>query len=203
MHPVKQIAARDAPLVERLRKICLGLPEAGERLSHGEPTWFAGKGKVFAMLDNHHHGSRHLSVWLPQPRDGQETLIEADPERFFRPPYVGPSGWVGVVLDSKPDWKMVQRLVRDAFAFVATKKLLAQLDSPDVPQSAASARPPASRGSAVPPASRGSARVPASRDSAVPPASGGSARVPASGGSARRGGPPPLGPGAGSRKVRA
>lgn len=127
-HPVKQIAAKDAALVERLRKICLALPEAGERLSHGEPTWFAGKGKVFAMLDNHHHGSAHLSVWLPQPMDVQETLLEAAPERFFRPPYVGPSGWVGVVLDTKPDWQMVQRLVRDAFVFVATQKLRAQLD---------------------------------------------------------------------------
>jgi hypothetical protein len=126
-HPVRQVAARDAPLVARLRAICLGFPEAGERLSHGEPTWFAGKGKVFAMLDNHHHGSPHLSVWLPQPTDVQDTLIEADPDRFFRPPYVGPSGWVGVVLDTKPDWQMVHDLVRDAFVFVATKKLLAQL----------------------------------------------------------------------------
>ena len=126
-HPVRQIDARDAAGVERLRKICLAFPEAGERLSHGEPTWFAGKGKVFAMLDNHHHGSPHLSVWLPQPMDVQETLIEADPERFFRPPYVGPSGWVGLVLDTKPDWQVVQRLVRDAFVFVATKKLIAQL----------------------------------------------------------------------------
>ena len=114
--------------MERLREICLAFPEAGERLSHGEPTWFAGKGKVFAMLDNHHHGSAHLSVWLPQPLDVQETLIDADPARFFRPPYVGPSGWVGVVLDTKPDWHMVQRLVHDAFVFVATKKLVAQLE---------------------------------------------------------------------------
>lgn len=126
-HPVKQLAVRDAPLVERLRKICLSFPEAGERLSHGEPTWFAGKGKVFAMLDNHHHGSPHLSVWLPQPVDVQETLIGADPERFFRPPYVGPSGWVGVVLDTRPDWSMVQQLVHDAFVHVATKKLVALL----------------------------------------------------------------------------
>ena len=129
-HPVKQVAVRDAPLVERLRKICLAFPEAGERLSHGEPTWFAGKGKVFAMLDNHHHGSAHLSVWLPQPMDAQETLIGADPDRFFRPPYVGPSGWVGVVLDTKPDWAMVQRLVHDAFVHVATKKLVALLAEP-------------------------------------------------------------------------
>ena len=130
-HPVKQIAARDAPIVERLRKICLAFPEAGERLSHGEPTWFAGKGKVFAMLDNHHHGSAHLAVWLPQPMDAQETLVGADPGRFFRPPYVGPSGWVGVVLDTKPDWRMVQQLVRDAYVHVATKRLVSQLGPPD------------------------------------------------------------------------
>src|SRR6478672_2694267 len=96
-------------IAERLRKICLALPEANERLSHGEPTWFAGKGKTFAMLDNHHHGSPHLSVWLPQP------------------PYVGPRGWVGVVLDTQPDWDMVERLVRDAYRHVATKRLVARL----------------------------------------------------------------------------
>src|SRR5690242_18376721 len=94
-------------LTDRLRKICMALPEANEKLSHGEPTWFAGKGKVFAMLDSHHHGSAHLSVHLPQPLGAQEALIEADPERFFRPPYVGSSGWVGVVLDTKPNWNMV------------------------------------------------------------------------------------------------
>jgi hypothetical protein len=116
-------------IMERLRKICLALPEANERRSHGEPTWFAGKGKVFAMLDNHHHGAAHLSVWLPQPLGVQEMLIEADPERFFRPPYVGASGWVGVVLDRKPDWPAVTQLVRDAFVHVATRKLVAQLKS--------------------------------------------------------------------------
>lgn len=126
-HPVKVVSSADAALVERLRKLCMALPEANERLSHGEPTWFAGKGKVFAMLDNHHHGSAHLAVWLPQPFGAQEALIEVDPKRFFRPPYVGPSGWVGVVLDTQPDWKMVARLIRESFAYVATKKLLARL----------------------------------------------------------------------------
>lgn len=114
-------------IVERLRAICLALPEANERTSHGEPTWFAGKGKVFAMLDNHHHGAAHLSVWLPQPSGVQEMLIESDPERFFKPPYVGPSGWVGVVLDTRPDWGMVAQLVREAFMHVATMKLRARL----------------------------------------------------------------------------
>jgi predicted DNA-binding protein (MmcQ/YjbR family) len=126
-HPIKALAAADAALVERLRKLCMMLPEANEKLSHGEPTWFAGKGKVFAMLDNHHHGSSHLAVWLPQPPGVQQSLIEADAERFFRPPYVGPSGWVGVVLETKPDWKLVAGLIRDSFLHVATKKLSAQL----------------------------------------------------------------------------
>lgn len=114
-------------IVERVREICLAFPEANERVSHGEPTWFAGKGKVFAMLDYHHHGTAHVSVWLPQPLGVQEMLIEADPERFFRPPYVGPSGWVGVVLDNKPDWASVAQLIRDAYVHVATRKLVAQL----------------------------------------------------------------------------
>lgn len=126
-HPLKLLSKRDAALVERLRKICLALPDANERVSHGEPTWFAGRGKVFAMLDNHHHESEHISVWLPQPGDVQQTLIETDPERFFRPPYVGVRGWVGVVLDTKPDWDIVTQLVREAFAHVATKALVTRM----------------------------------------------------------------------------
>src|SRR5262245_58274442 len=73
-------------LVEKLRAICLALPEAVEKASHGEPTWFAGKGKVFAMLDDHHHGAPHLSVWLPAGLGAQESLIASDPARYFRPP---------------------------------------------------------------------------------------------------------------------
>ena len=114
-------------LLDRLRAICLALPEANERLSHGEPTWFAGKGKVFAMFDDHHHGAAHVAVWLPLPPGAQEDLVASDPARFFRPPYVGSSGWVGVVLSSSPDWPLVTALVRDAFVHVATKKLVAQL----------------------------------------------------------------------------
>lgn len=126
-HPIRPLSAADARLVERLRKLCLALPEADERVSHGEPTWFAGKGKVFAMLDNHHHGSEHLSVWLPQPIGAQEALIEADPARFFRPPYVGVHGWVAVVLDTRPDWDMLAAMIRDAYLHVATRKLASRL----------------------------------------------------------------------------
>ena len=116
-----------ATVLVRLRAICLALPEANEKISHGEPTWRAGKGRVFAMLDDHHHGAPHLSVWLPQPLGRQEELIDADPDLFFRPPYVGPSGWVGVVLDSDPDWALVASLIEDAFRLVARPKLVAQL----------------------------------------------------------------------------
>ena len=123
--------------VERLRKICLALPEAREKLSHGEPTWFAGKGKVFAMLDDHHHGSPHLAVWLPAPPGVQEALVESDPARFFRPPYVGASGWVAVVLDRDPDWAMVAWLVDRGYRHVAHPKLVAQLPGLPRPEPAA------------------------------------------------------------------
>jgi len=116
--------------LSRLRAICLALPAAVEKTSHGEPTWFAGKGKVFAMLDDHHHGAPHLSVWLPAPPGVQEGLVESDPERFFRPPYVGASGWVGVVLDNKPDWAMVAWLVDRAYRHVAQRRLVTQLPAP-------------------------------------------------------------------------
>ena len=113
--------------VARLRAICLALPEASEKISHGEPTWLAGKGKVFATLDDHHHGAAHLSVWLPAGLGAQEALIESDPKRYFRPPYVGHRGWVGVVLDDKPDWKVVAWLVEQAYRLVAHRRLVALL----------------------------------------------------------------------------
>jgi predicted DNA-binding protein (MmcQ/YjbR family) len=119
-------ANKDA--VERLRAVCLALPEAVEKTSHGEPTWFAGpKGKVFAMLDDHHHGAAHLSVWLPAGPGAQGSLIASDPRRFFRPPYVGSKGWIGVVLDSRPNWAMVAWLVEQAFRMVAHPRLVAKL----------------------------------------------------------------------------
>jgi predicted DNA-binding protein (MmcQ/YjbR family) len=114
-------------VLARLRTICLGLPDAREKVSHGEPTWFAGKGKVFAMLDDHHHGAEHLSVWVPAGLGAQEALIDSDPKRYFRPPYVGVSGWVGVVLDAKPDWTQVAWLVEQAYRLVAHPKLVARI----------------------------------------------------------------------------
>ena len=107
----------------------MALPDAVEKISHGEPSWFAGKGKMFAMLDDHHHGARHLSVWLPAPLGAQELLVRRDPKRYFRPPYLGPRGWVGVVLDTRPDWRLVAELVSESYRLVAGARLVRQLDS--------------------------------------------------------------------------
>ena len=122
-------AGKDA--VAKLRAICLALPDAVEKTSHGEPTWFAGKGKVFAMLDDHHHGAPHLSVWLPAGLGAQEALIASDPKRYFRPPYVGASGWVAVVLDDRPDWAVVAWLVEQGYRLVAKPRLVALLPPRD------------------------------------------------------------------------
>jgi len=128
-HPVRSLSAKGEKILEKLRVICLALPAANERISHGEPCFFAGKGKVFAMFDNHHHGAEHIGVWLPQPIGVQAELIEAAPSVFFRPPYVGVSGWVGVILDGNPDWGTVAGLIEDGYRHIAGKKLIAELDA--------------------------------------------------------------------------
>src|ERR1700675_1625276 len=110
--------------VERLRAICLTLPETTEKLAWSEPTWRV-KGKLFAQLDNHHHGADHLAVWLPAPLGEQESMVYLDPARFFRPPYVGQRGWVGVRIDRRPDWALVATLVKQAYREVAPPRLRA------------------------------------------------------------------------------
>ena len=85
------------PQLQRVRAICLALPATVERPSHGEPTFFAGK-KVFAMFANNHHGDGRIAVWIPVPPGAQEMLIDAAPAKFFKPPYVGVRGWVGIEL---------------------------------------------------------------------------------------------------------
>ncbi len=116
--------------VERLRRVCLALPEVTERTSHGEPTWFVRDRKVFVQLDDHHHGADHLGFWCAAPPGVQQELIELEPDRFFRPPYVGGRGWLGVRIDRSPDWAEVAAIVADAYRCVAPKTLAAQLDVP-------------------------------------------------------------------------
>jgi hypothetical protein len=113
--------------IERVRRICLALPEAAERLSHGEPTFFVGK-RVFCMFANNHHGDGHIAVWLPAPPGMQEVLIESAPEAYYRPPYVGGRGWVGIELARIDDGDLTFH-IRDAWRLIAPKKLQSQLGS--------------------------------------------------------------------------
>lgn len=115
-HPMKAATKETRALTERLRRICMALPDVTEQIAWGEYTWRAPK--IFAMTDAYHHGSAHFSVHLPAPPGAQEALIDTDAARFFKPPYTGVKGWIGVVLDTKPDWEMVASLVKTAYDLI-------------------------------------------------------------------------------------
>ena len=107
--------------LQRVRQICSALPETWEKLSHGEPTFFVGK-KVFAMFSNNHHNDGHIAVVVPAPIGVQAMLIEASPEKFYRPPYVGGAGWVGIELGPVSDEELTFH-VHEAWRLIAPKKL--------------------------------------------------------------------------------
>ena len=108
----------------------MDLPDAREKLSHGEPTWFAGAGRAFVMMAEHHHDDR-VGFWAAAPEGVQHRLVAEDPGRYFVPPYVGGRGWVGVRLDVPDlDWDRVELVVQDAFRTVASRTLRARLDPP-------------------------------------------------------------------------
>lgn len=110
---------------ERLRGICLGLPEVEERLSHGAPTFFVRGKKPFVMVHTDHHGDGRFAIWCAAPDGVQAMLVEADPDKFFVPPYVGHRGWLGVRLDRGVDWNELAGIAEDAFAEIAPAKLVA------------------------------------------------------------------------------
>jgi hypothetical protein len=112
----------------RLRKLCLALPEAHEVEAWGEPT-FRVRNKLFAMYASagNHHGAGRAAVWCKATRSNQALMVAAEPHRFFVPPYVGPSGWVGVWLNGELDWDELGEFLRDAYVLVAPKRLLATL----------------------------------------------------------------------------
>jgi hypothetical protein len=113
----------------RLRKLCLALPEAHEVEAWGEPT-FRVRNKLFAMYaaPNNHHGAGRPAVWCKAAPGNQSLMVRAEPGGYFVPPYVGPSGWVGVWLDRDPDWAEVRDLMRDSYRLTAPKKLQTVLD---------------------------------------------------------------------------
>jgi hypothetical protein len=114
-----------AVALERLRALCLALPETSERPSHGSPTWFVREKKTFVTLVDDHHGDGRFAIWCAAPPGDQQLLVDADPERFFVPPYVGHRGWLGVRLDRGVDWDELAGIVEDAYCTVAPKRLLA------------------------------------------------------------------------------
>jgi predicted DNA-binding protein (MmcQ/YjbR family) len=108
------------PEVQRVRAICMALPGTTEKLSHGEAAWFV-RGRSFANMAEKHHDDR-VSVWIAAPPGGQEVLVQTDERRFFRPPYVGARGWVGVYLDVPVDWDELAGIIADAHRFIAQKR---------------------------------------------------------------------------------
>jgi hypothetical protein len=115
----------------RLRKLCMALPEVREVEAWGEPTWRVKT--MFAMYAaaGNQPGSGRASVWVKALKTNQELMVAADPKRFFVPPYVGPSGWIGVYLDSpKTDWAEVKELLWDAWRMSVPKKLAAEHPPP-------------------------------------------------------------------------
>jgi hypothetical protein len=113
--------------LDRLRKIIAAWPETSERISHGSPTFWGGK-KTFASFHDNHHGDGRVAVWCKSSHDVRDELVEADSEVFFVPPYVGPSGWIGIRLDRDVDWGAVEDLLEDGYRMVAPPRALARLD---------------------------------------------------------------------------
>ena len=117
-------AAEREHVLKRLRAICLAFPETSERLSHGAPTFFVRGKKAFLMVLTNHHGDGRFAIWCAAAEGMQKVLVDADPERFFVPPYVGHRGWLGVRLDRGLDWDELAGIAEDAYAEVAPAKLV-------------------------------------------------------------------------------
>ena len=126
------MAANVLDPLERLRAICLRFPETTERLSHGSPTWFIRDRTTFVtFLVDGHHDNQFPHLWCAAPPGAQAELIAANPDRFFRPPYVGHRGWIGVRMDGDVDWTETAELCEDAYRSVAGKRLIRALDGLD------------------------------------------------------------------------
>ena len=122
------VRAMSGDIEQRVREICLALPEATEKPSHGAPAFFVRKQFVMLWHDGHHdHDFPHL--WCAAPAGVQEELVTTEPDRFFRPPYVGHRGWLGVRLDGDVDWDEIAAVCEDAYCTVAPKKLVAELQA--------------------------------------------------------------------------
>jgi hypothetical protein len=114
--------------ITRLRKLCIALPETQEVEAWGAPT-FRVRNKLFAMYsaENSSHSGGRPAVWIKAGPGNQSLMVSHAPTRFFSPPYMGPSGWVGVWLDDVCKWDELEELLRDAWRLTAPKRLAATL----------------------------------------------------------------------------
>lgn len=119
--PKKDHSAAAEDHLRRVRRLCAALPGTTEKLSHGEPTFFVAK-KVYAMFVNNHHDDGRVAVWIPTPPGLQATLIKTGPKKFFRPPYVGVRGWVGIELEQISEEELAFHIC-EAWRLIAPKKL--------------------------------------------------------------------------------
>ena len=113
----------NSQLISRVRRMCLALPDTSERLSHGEPTFFV-HNKVFVMFANNHHNDGHVAIWVPAPPGAQQGIIDSAPEVYFKPPYVGVRGWIGIELTRVSD-EPLSFHINLAWELIAPKRLLA------------------------------------------------------------------------------
>ena len=110
-----------AQALTRIRRICLALPDATEKIAWGSPT-FRVRDRIFVMFVNDHHGDGRLAIWCNADGDAQVAIVEADPRRFFVPPYVGPRGWIGIRLDRRPNWAVVSALIEEGHRRVLPRR---------------------------------------------------------------------------------
>ena len=109
------------PPYDRVRELCLSLPDVEEKLSHGEPTFFVKK-RVFVTFSTNHHNDGRFAIVCNAAEGGQEMLVASDPENFYVPPYVGAAGWIGVRIDRTLPWKTISSVVKDAYAATLAKR---------------------------------------------------------------------------------
>ncbi|MDX2165785.1 MAG: MmcQ/YjbR family DNA-binding protein [Deltaproteobacteria bacterium] len=142
-HPLHPVTRPE--LLDRIRALVARLPETSEKLAWGEATFRVGKAeKMFAMFSDNHHGDGRIAILCKAPPGVHEMLVEAEPERFFRPPYVGPSGWIGIRVDGRVvDWEEVADFLADAWRMTASRSLVAAADAKPA---TVKAKPPTKRG---------------------------------------------------------
>lgn len=115
----------DNPLLDKVRTLCLSFPGTSERISHGAPTFFVNEKKSFVQYHNNHHGDGKIALWCAAPSGVQAMLVEAEPDIYYVPAYVGHLGWIGVRLDREAKWVDIAGVIGSAYMTRAPKKLQA------------------------------------------------------------------------------